>query len=160
VNDELRQYSPVLMKKPMVIVVNKMDLTGAEKLLKALQAKVKKVKVFPISAATGKGVNALLTYAARQLAKPEVLEKEPESPEPLRFVVELDFQIRRENGNFIIKGAKVEKLAAMTHFDQQEGLRRFQNILKKMGVEKELQRQGVQPGDNVRIGSVEFSYEP
>ena len=54
---------------------------------------------------------------------------------------------------------KVEKLAAMTNFDQAEGLRRFQNILKKMGVEKELMRQGAEPGDTVKIKNFEFYFE-
>ena len=62
-------------------------------------------------------------------------------------------------GVYRVAGAKVEKLAAMTNFDQSEGLRRFQNILKKMGVEKELARQGAEPGDTVKIGSVEFYFE-
>jgi GTP-binding protein len=158
-NQELRLYSPVLMKKPMVIVANKMDLTGSEKLLTALKKKIKKSKIFAISAATGEGVQALLSYAARQLAKPEPVEKAKE-PEPLRFIVELDYQVMRENNHFVIKGAKVEKLAAMTRFEQEEGMRRFQNIMKKMGIEKELARQGVAPGDTVRIGNIEFSYEP
>ena len=53
---------------------------------------------------------------------------------------------------------KVEKLFAMTNFDQEEGLTRFQNILKKIGVEKLLQRQGIQPGDSVLIQDMEFTY--
>src|SRR5699024_5409383 len=60
INDELRQYSEKLLKKPMVIVANKTDLTDADKMLKALKKKVKKLKIFPISAATGEGIDALL----------------------------------------------------------------------------------------------------
>ena len=54
----------------------------------------------------------------------------------------------------------LERLAAMTRFDQLEGFRRFQNILKKMGVEKVLQKKGAKPGDTVRIGRIEFTFEP
>jgi GTP-binding protein len=188
INEELRQHSPKLMKKPMVIVANKMDLTGADEELKILQKKLtsasakatadtrrrggrarqslgdggwKKTKIFPISAATGAGLDALLAYVAKEIAKPEPEEeKEPRSEEPFRFVIELDYEIRQEDeGVWRVTGQKVEKLAAMTNFDQSEGLRRFQNILKKMGVEKELMRQGAEPGDTVRIKDFEFYFE-
>ncbi|MFA5974984.1 MAG: GTPase ObgE [Elusimicrobiota bacterium] len=160
IDQELKLYSPILMKKPMVLVVNKMDLTGADQALAQLKKKFKRARFFPISAVTGEGVDALLAYAAKELAKaePEAAQVEPE--EPLRFIVEMDYQVQKEADHFIVTGAKVERLAAMTRFDQQEALKRFQNILKKMGVEKELAHQGAQPGDSVRIGKVEFFYEP
>ena len=156
----MRLYSPKLMKKPMVIVANKMDLTGAEDALKVLKKKWKKSKIFPISGVTGKGLDELLAFAAKEAAKPEVIEEEPESLEPMKYVVELDFEVKPDDdGTFRISGAKVEKLAAMTNFNQSEGLRRFQNILKKMGVEKELARQGAEPGDTIRLGKLEFFFE-
>lgn len=160
INEELKLYSAKLMKKPMVIVANKMDLTDSDKMLKALKKKMPKAKIFPISAATGEGIDALLAYAAREVAKPEEPEVPDQLDEPKRFVIEVDFEVRKENGIYRVQGTKVERLAAMTHFDQQEALKRFQNILKKMGVEKELARQGAEPGDTVRIGKSEFFYEP
>ncbi|HVO33229.1 MAG TPA: GTPase ObgE [Elusimicrobiota bacterium] len=160
INEELALYSPVLMKKPMVIVANKMDLTDADKRLAALKRKIKKHKIFPISAATGQGVSALLAYAAREMAKPEAEPEKPPTVEPTRFVVELDFEVQKRHDYFQVSGARVERLAAMTNFDQREALKRFQNILRKMGVEKELARQGAQAGDAVKIGKIEFSYEP
>ena len=160
INEELRQHSPKLMKKPMIIVANKIDLTGAEDAVKALKKKVKKWKIFPVSAATGLGLDALLAYVARELAKAEPPEEDPRSEEPFRFVIELDYEVKPEaEGVWRVSGHKVEKLAAMTNFDQSEGLRRFQNILKKMGVEKELMRQGAEPGNTVRIKDFEFYFE-
>ena len=76
INDELRQHSPKLMKKPMVIVANKMDLTGADDAVKALKKKWKKTRIFPVSAATGEGMDALLAYVAKEIAKPEPEEEE------------------------------------------------------------------------------------
>ncbi len=159
INEELRLYSPKLMKKPMIIVANKMDVTGADTALAVLKKKIKKTKIFPISAATGVGLDALLAYAAKELAKPETAEAEPLPEEPHRFVIELDFEVEREDDCWRVKGAKPERFAAMTNFQQAEGSRRFQNILKKMGVEKELIRQGVEHGDTVKVGNVEFYYE-
>jgi GTPase len=160
VNEELRLYSPALVKKPMVLIVNKIDTTEDVKVLKALEKRYKKLKVLSISAVTGKGVNALMAYATKKLAEPEEVQPAKSKAEPLRFVVEMEYQVQRENGDFVVKGVKVERLAAMTNFEQQEGLKRFQNILKKMGIERELARQGAVSGDNVRIGKIEFTYEP
>jgi len=159
INKELGLHSPKLLKKPTIIVANKMDVTGAEDALKALKKKLKRVKIFPISAATGVGLDPLLAYAAKELAKPELEEKKEESREPHRFIIELDFEIEKENDGWRVKGSKVERLSAMTNFAQAEGTRRFQNILRKMGVEKELLRQGIEPGDTVRVGKIEFYFE-
>jgi len=60
---------------------------------------------------------------------------------------------------FTVKGKKVEKLAQMTHFNQEESVRRFFNILKKMGVERALKRKGVKEADLVRINEMEFEYK-
>lgn len=160
INDELRLYSPRLMKKPMVLVVNKMDLTDANAALKTLKKKFKKTKIFAISGVSGEGVDALLAYAAKEMAKPAPPEEKETSDEPLRFVVELDYEVKRESDHFVVKGTKVERLAAMTNFGQEEAFKRFQNILKKMGVEKALARNGAQKGDSVKIGPIEFVYEP
>lgn len=160
INEELKHYSAKLLKKPMIIVANKTDLTDSADMLKALRKKVKKLRIFAISAATGEGIDPLLAYAAEELSKPEEPEEVVIDTEPTRFVIEVDFEVERKEDIFQVKGTKVERLAAMTNFDQREALKRFQNILKKMGVEKELARQGATPGDTVRIGKVEFFYEP
>jgi GTP-binding protein len=160
VNEELRLYSDAMLKKPMVLILNKVDTADPAKILKALTTRYKKWKAFPISAVTGAGIDPLLKYATKLLTQKDKEEPIQMPVEPLRFVVEMEYQVFKENGGFLIKGTKVERLAAMTNFDQQEGLKRFQNFLKKMGVEKELARQGAEPGDNVRIGKVEFTYEP
>jgi GTP-binding protein len=158
VNQELKLHSEKLVKKPMALVVNKLDVDPETKVVKALQKKFKKLNVFGISAVTGEGIDTLLAYATKTLAQPE--DQEIPTTEPLRFVVETEYQVSHDDDTYVVKGTKVERLAAMTNFDQVEGLKRFQNILKKMGVEKELARKGAQPGDNVKIGKVQFTYEP
>jgi GTP-binding protein len=160
VNKELRLFSPRLMRKPMVLVVNKMDLSGSEKIFATLKKRFVHWKAFPISAVSGTGIDPLLAYAAKQLSKPTRSDEEETAKEPLRFVVEMDYEVLRENGDFVLKGSKIERLAAMTRFDQEEGFQRFQNILKKMGVEKALVRQGAREGDTVRIGRSEFTFQP
>ena len=55
-------------------------------------------------------------------------------------------------------GKKVEKLAQMTNFKEDEAVVRFQNILKKMGVEVALEEKGCKVGDTVRILDFEFVF--
>lgn len=158
-NKELSLYAKALLEKPQIIAANKMDLTGAEKALAALQKKLKKVKVYPISGVTGKGLPQLLTAVARVLAKaPEAPLFLP--PAHTDYVLEPDFSIEKQDRRFHVHGKKVEKLLAMTPLDQDESVARLQKILRKMGVEKALEKKGIVAGDAVVIGAYEFTYRP
>lgn len=158
INHELSRFSPALLKKPMIIAVNKMDVTDADKKLTAFKRHVKGKKIFPISAVTGTGLPALLKAMAAAVAS---------APSASGFVEEThreyiyapEFTIEKTADAYVITGKKVEKLWAMTDFSQEEGLRRFQNIMRKMGVEKALEAKGAVVGDTVRICSMEYIYE-
>src|SRR5690606_25433137 len=60
INIELEAYNPDLMKRPQIIVANKMDLPEAETNLNEFKEKVKDVKVVPISAYTKGNLDELL----------------------------------------------------------------------------------------------------
>ena len=57
----------------------------------------------------------------------------------------------------MIKGEKVEKLFKMTKFTD-EGIKRFSNKLRKMGIDEELEKMGADDGDMVRILDFYFEY--
>jgi GTP-binding protein len=57
-------------------------------------------------------------------------------------------------------GKKIERMVSMTNFDQPEAVSRLQNIMRKMGVEKALERSGAQSGDPIQIGAMEFLFSP
>ena len=57
---ELKGYSSALAAKPEIVVANKMDITGAEDKLRELKKKLKGVKIYSISAVTGKGLEPLV----------------------------------------------------------------------------------------------------
>lgn len=160
IQKEIRLYSKKLAKKPTLLVANKMDCTGASENLKKFKRKLRGKKILGISAVTGEGIPLLLGEILKMLElHPPVIEEEPKEFSAVkRFLFENEFTIERETEGFRVKGAKVERLAAMTNFQQEEAVRRFLNILKKMGVEKMLQREGIQPGDSVFIGEQEFDY--
>ena len=59
---------------------------------------------------------------------------------------------------FSIKGKRVEKLIAMTDFDNPVSLRRFERAWKFMGLDKLLKKEGIQEGDTVNLYGVEFFF--
>jgi GTP-binding protein len=161
IQKELELYSKKLAKTPTVVAVNKMDATGAEAELKKLRKALKGKKILGISAVSGQGLEDLFAEVVKALKK----AKDDERSEPVslgdhkKFVLEDAFTVEQEDGRFVVRGKRVERLAAMTNFEQHQAVSRFQNILKKMGVERMLQKQGVHPGDTIRIGPQEFIYQ-
>ncbi len=153
---ELAAWNPALMTRPMLLVVSKLDLPDAQERLADLRAQFP--QTLGISSATGAGVREL-TYAIwqtiQQTPVPAIATSEPPR---IRLSPKEAFHITREADAFVITGERVERLAAMTNFDSDEGLGRFEQVLAKMGVDKKLRELGAIEGDTVRIGSSEFTY--
>ena len=70
------------------------------------------------------------------------------------------FTLEREDGEYLVRGKRVERLANQTNFDNEESAERFQRELARTGVDAALRKAGVRPGDTVRIGAVELEWEP
>ena len=147
---------PQLLERPTFIVVSKMDLPDARERLAELRTTDPHVR--GISSATGEGVQDLMYALWTEIKRaplPEIA-----APEPAHIVLRPSdpFTIRKDEDVFVISGERVERLAAMTNFESDEGLARFEQILAKMGVDKKLREMGAVEGDTVRIGSFEFVY--
>lgn len=162
INLELKAYSEKLATRPQLVAANKMDLPDARgrfpELARILQAEGR--EVFPISAATGEGVRPLIQRIAELLA---VLPKEePLLPQIAAVPVDVSpegFVIRRDDGGaFIVEGKNIERLVAMTRFHDEESLRRFQNILRRNGIDTALRERGIKEGDTVKIRDMEFEF--
>ena len=76
-----------------------------------------------------------------------------------KFEEEKPFSIKKVNNEFIITGNKVEKMFKMANFQSSEGMERFLNSIKKMGVDEELEKMGIQDGDIVKILDFSFEYQ-
>ena len=71
------------------------------------------------------------------------------------------FAVERDgDGAFRVRGKRDRRVAAQTNFDVEESAERFQRDLARMGIEAELRRNGIVPGDLVRIGGVELEWDP
>ena len=69
------------------------------------------------------------------------------------------FGVEREaDGAYRVRGRRIERIAAQTNFDVEESAERFQRDLERLGVDAELRRAGVRPGDTVRFGAVELEW--
>ncbi len=157
VEAEMRLWNPRLLERPILNVISKLDLPDARERFEELRGKIEGLR--GISAATGEGMRDLLFAAFRRIAAlplPEVVA--PDAPrfiltpqEPFTIAVDAD-------GTFVITGERIERLAAMTDFDTDEGLAHFEGVLAKMGVERRLQEMGAHEGDTVRIAEFEFDY--
>lgn len=173
INKELESHNLRLLERPQIIVANKMDMPQSEENLKNFKEKLQGQKtdefaddipIFPISAVSKKGLQALLNATA------DLLETTPEFPlydeEIEEDVVhygyqsdEPEFEITREpDATWVLSGDKIEKLFQMTNFAHDETVMRFARQLRGLGVDEALRARGAKDGDIVRIGNFEFEF--
>ncbi len=160
INEELALFDEKLAAKPQLVVLNKIDLPQAQAIWPAVKEAIEArgKPILCISALTGQGVREMLGRVAEMLKA--LPRKEVTLPEAkvLRPREEEAFTIVREDGAWRVRGAKVERLAAMTNWDLDEAVQRFHRIMTRMGVTMALREAGVQIGDTVRIGKVELEW--
>jgi GTP-binding protein len=159
INAELKKYSPALAKKPQMILVNKQDLTGADKIFKEIKRAFKKAHVIAVSGVSGTGISGLLP-SIMKMVDSSPAEEPSMAPAPVHVTLEPEFWVEQKNDLYEVRGKKVEKLIAMTNFALPEGVERTQEILKKMGIERALLAYGVKAGDQVKISTMQFTFEP
>ena len=165
IRDELEAHDPRLLEKPMLVVLNKLDLPEAQGAWPAFARALERSgpPVMAVSAAMGDGLADLRAAIATLLPSAEELA---EPPEPSGVVVHrIDtladgFAVSREGGAFRVRGRRIERVAAQTDFDNEESAARFQRDLARLGIDEALRREGIEPGDIVRIGELELEWEP
>ena len=153
-----------LSGKPAVVVLNKIDELDDE-LREYLR------ETFPeavqVSALTREGVaelRDLLEKRLRELGEREVAAGANGVAGPAEHRIFRPtwkgLRVERvEDGAYEVSGEGVERLALRTDWESDEGVRNFQRELEKKGVVAALRRAGADPGDEVRIGEVEFDFQ-
>lgn len=164
INQELVNFNPKLASKPQIIAANKIDIindnTRYENFVKYIESQG--LKVFPISAATGSGIDTLLD---------EILLKLNETPafldeDYIMFDFDSDIpddykQIKadlRPDGSFELSGGQLLKIFNSTNFTDTSSIRYLYNYIKKQGGIDMLKSLGLKDGDTVRIEDFEFEY--
>ena len=164
IRHELAAYNPTLAKRPTIVALTKIDglpEDGIAQQLDRLQPELSKgTPLFAISAVTRVNIDKLLREASRmvQHARQKTVPR-AKAPKALPVIgltsaeTAEAWQVVRDSGQFVVSGQKIEKFAARTNFSAEPGRRRLLDIMHKLGIIHELERQGVQPGDTVVIGS-------
>jgi GTP-binding protein len=161
INTELALFDESLGQKPQVVAVNKADLPDVQARWPKLEAKLKSRGVEPmlVSAVAGTNVRPLLFKAGELLA---------DAPEP-PLVAELpvyrpetdpnEFSVVRADEGWRVIGEAIERAAAMTYWEYDQSVRRFQHIMETLGIDQALRDTGVQNGDTIFIGEYELEWE-
>ena len=161
INKELREYNEKLSKRPQIVVANKIDVLSDTTVLDKLTSYLKErdIDVFPVSAATNKGLNEVMFFVNEKLKTLEdtVLVDEVEQ-EFIYKPKQDDLEVTKENGVYMVKGEWARKLVGSTNVADHESLQYFQRALIKKGVIKMLEDLGVQDGDTVVVHDYEFDY--
>ncbi|MCU0490416.1 MAG: GTPase ObgE [Chloroflexaceae bacterium] len=164
INAELAQYQPELARRPQLVVLNKLDLPEAQANLDRLRRElpVAADNLFPIAAATREGIDKLLARVAEQLREMPIAQRQPVDPDepaltwPLPEVDPNLFEIEQARNGYRVRGKKIERLAAMTNFNQPDSLDRLERVMRATGINQALINAGVQEGDTVFIGKAEL----
>ena len=163
INKELEEFNEKLIKKPQIIIANKMDIPGAEEELKKFKEKVKDIEIFEVSAATNKGLQKVVDHLANMLDQipnnPLYDESQIESHILYKFKKEEPYTINRDDdGTWVISGKEIEKIFKMNKFNSEEAIYRFAKKIRKMGIDDKLRELGAEEGDQVRILDFYFEY--
>ena len=185
INRELALYADDLAARPRIVVANKIDVPGVEEAADRLAERVRAdsvaaaggdefapspidPKLYRISALTGEGVDGL---------KAAIATKVHELREELRALSEADVQYehvwehKREErdkqfkvvplggGVFRVEGPQVERMVVQTDWENEEAIAFLQHRLKRLGVEKALEKAGAVDGDEIRIVGRAFEFE-
>ncbi len=168
INQELGAYNPELLARPQVIAANKTDAIyveeGAEDPVERIRREFEPegIKVFAISAVSGKGVKELLYevyHMLQGLDQAPVIFKKEFDTSTLGAGANLPYTIEiNEDGEYVVEGPRIEKMLGYTNLESEKGFVFFQKFMKDTGILDELEEKGIQEGDTVRMYGFVFDY--
>jgi GTP-binding protein len=164
INKELEAFNEKLMKKPQIIIANKMDLPNAKEQLEKFKQKIgKDIEIYEVSAATNQGLQKVVDRLADLVDEvpnnPLYDDSQIESHVLYKFKKEEPFTITRDDdGTWAIQGKEVERIFKMTKFSSDEAAYKFAKKLSRMGIDQKLEQLGAEEGDQVRILDFYFDY--
>ncbi len=159
INKELKEYSKRLGALKQVIVLNKCDIYGSEENIKEFKKRVKKYKIFEVSAIDGSGTEALIKELFENLKDIPKIEPMQDSGFVYDIKESTNFEIERdEDGAYVVFGDLVTMLTRNVVLNDMESMAYMQKTLRNVGVIKKLRQLGIKDGDTVVIGDIEFDF--
>ena len=163
INDELKNYSPELARRPQIVVGNKTDLLQDPEQLETLKKHVEEAgySFLEMSAATHQGTRELVQTIGRMLSQlPPVVVYEPEYvPRPPEVDTSQPLTIQVEDNTWLVEGPWLQRLMANINFSDYESRMYFDKMLRQSGLFDRLEQMGIQDGDIVSMYNLEFEYQ-
>lgn len=160
---ELKAYSPELARRPQLVALTKIDglpQDGVAQQMTKVKTVTGKAPVFAISSQAHSGLTEVLRQAKSMVDKQRAQAAKVKAPEETLPVIRLTntntesaWTVEQKDGHFVVTGIKIERFAGRTNFSSEPGRRRLRDIMRKMGIAHELERQGITQGDTVVIGA-------
>ena len=161
---ELADYKVDLSRRPEIVALTKIE--GIDE--KELDRKLKQLKkivprgtpVLAFSSSSKAGLDELLRLLVKKVDRQrKKTEKESKKEElPVIGIKDSDdfWQVEKTKGGFSVTGRKIERFASRTRFGEAPAEERLKDIMRKMGIMRELDRQGLEPGQTITIGNPEI----
>jgi GTP-binding protein len=152
---ELERHDPALRARRTVVAVSKAELLDGE----STDDLGLDDTVHLISALTGDGVDDLM-YAIAD----EVDQVQRETPAMEGFILHRplrdDFTIRRDSGEWIVEGTAAIRAVNLSDLTDPDAVDFVAKRLVESGIVDGLKAAGAESGDDVRIGSIVFTFDP
>jgi GTP-binding protein len=162
---ELEAYGG-LAGRPRLVALNKVDVPHGRDLADIIRGDLagKGWPVYEVSAVSREGLRQFgfalaeavtAHHVANPPTEPARIVLRPQAVDESHFAVERD-----TDGMFVVRGGKPERWVRQTDFSNNEAIGYLGDRLARLGVEAELAAAGATPGETVRIGTIEFDWEP
>ena len=163
IRKELEKFSKKLANKKEIIIANKMDIQTSKNNLIEFKKNVNNKEIYEIEAINNKGIDKVINRLKELIDSTETeklfADDIQEKHVLYKFKSEKPYSINKVNNVYIITGNKIEKIFKMTNFNTEEALDRFAKKLRRLGIDEDLEKMGIQEGDIVKIIDYEFEYK-
>jgi len=158
---ELKDYKVDLTSRPQLVALTKIE--GFDK--KQLDAKLRKLaKLVPkgtpvtaFSSLSREGLDEMLRVLQKQVTQARRKQAKTEQADELPVIgikpSDSDWHIEKADSGYIVSGRQIERFAVRTRFGDGHSEERLRDILGKRGVIRQLERQGIEPGQTITIGN-------
>lgn len=160
IQKELKAYSADLTKLPQIVALNKTDGMSQKdvdaKLKELRKAVPAKTDIIAISAVSKQNIKELL-FAVKKLVDAQTAKRQRKASKKVLPVLryagdDSQFTVTKAKDGYLVSGKKIERFASRTDFENFAGVERLRDIMRKMGIVRELERQGIEVGNKISIG--------
>lgn len=158
---ELKAYQPDLAKRPEIIAMTKVEGLDEEIIVDLIdqlhKVAPKRTLVMAISSQSGEGLQPLLFAVKDIVKKVRSKHQETDTKQTVPVLALTDtsdaYTVAKEADIFVVTGQRIEQFARRTDFDNDQGVQRLRDIMRRAGILHELRRQGIAPGQTIQIGT-------